>query len=124
MRLNPDCMRAVLLVLEDSDYGKTVYQKDLYSQLENEYSHEDIDYSISKLKEAGFINARIKSYDNGQSPIIYIDDITYEGHQFLSSIRSNTIWEKVKEKLTDKGIDSVLAFSKIALDTILTNLNL
>lgn len=121
MRLNPDCMRAVLLTVESSDFGKSIDQNYIYNQLDDEYSHEDILYSLIKLKEAGFINGRVKSYDNWKNTVVFITDITYEGHQFLSNIRSNTIWEKVKEKLTDKSIDSALSLSKAILSIIVTN---
>ena len=121
MHLNPDCMRAVLLEVESADFRNAIDLNYFYNQLEDEYSHEDILYSLIKLEEAGFIKGRVKSYDNWKNTVVSISDITYEGHQFLSNIRSNTIWEKVKEKLTDKSIDSVLALSKTILSIIVTH---
>ena len=31
--------------------------------------------------------------------------LTWEGHEFLDSIRSDTVWTKTKKRFTEKGID-------------------
>ena len=116
MKLNPDCMRDILLQIEQLPYGERVYPDQLYTSLPN-YSHEEIDYSILKMDEAGFINATIEHYLSGNISI-EIHDISYNGHQFLDTVRSNKVWNVTKKVATDIGSTSVHAITKIATSVI------
>lgn len=116
MKLNPDCMRDILLQIEQLPYGKSVYPDQLYTALPN-YSHEDIDYSILKMDEAGFINTSIEHYLSGNIGI-EIHDISYNGHQFLDTVRSNKVWNVTKKVATDIGSTSVHAITQIATSVI------
>ena len=91
MKLNHDCVRDVLLYLEDNlDLGlKIKFSSTTNNELNSKYSNTDIFYTSLKLLEAGFINA--KAYDTVQPSgpiVIEIASITYNGHLFLDSIRN------------------------------------
>lgn len=123
MKLNLDCMRDVLLEMEKASYGQSLNPKSIHSAL-SKYSTDDIDYSIIKLEEAGFINAIIEKYDLGVV-ILRLDDITYEGHQFLANIRTQPIWEKAKAICSKAGTASIPYIMQVASRLIsaqLTNL--
>lgn len=105
MKLNVDCVRAVLLEMEKISYGQNLRPETLYSTLET-FGKNDIDYSIIKLKEAGFIDAIICESDNGVARKIVIKDITCDGHQFLDNIREPSVWEKIIEK-SGKAVSSI-----------------
>lgn len=93
MKLNLDCIRAILLKLEELPYGES-YSSVNFGGLCSTYSQEDIDYSIKKLTEAHFIETDVSELSD--ESYTYILDITYEGHQFLANIRDNTIWHVVR----------------------------
>lgn len=109
MKLNPDCVRDTLLYLEENltyvdnnDYGleyKTIVPETIASELhkKHNYNKDDVNYSVEKLLEIGFITASTQSRGNNNS-LIYapISDITWAGHQFLNTIRSKTVWEATK----------------------------
>lgn len=116
MKLNPDCMRDILLRMEDASYLEELSPGTIYNALPN-YTRDDIDYSIIKLKEAGFIDAIIKEYDSGII-ILRLDDITYNGHQFLADVRSDNVWHSVKEVSKKVGSNSLNAISQIATGVI------
>ena len=116
MKLNPDCMRDILLQIEELPYGESVYPDQLYTALPD-YSHDEIDYSILKMNEAGFINATIERYLSGNIGI-EIYDISYDGHQFLDTVRSNKVWKATKKVATDIGSTSVHAITQIATSVI------
>lgn len=110
MKLDYDCVRDILLSLEElvqySENLETphVRLENLVSyNLMGKYSKQSIVYCSEKLKEAGFINARIVCVDSGIIGIYYFS-ITFDGHQYLDSIRSNTLWSKVKSTFVEKGI--------------------
>ncbi len=96
MKLNVDCVRAVLLEIEKLPYGQDLRPTTLYSSL-NAFSKDDINYSITKLKEAGFIEAVIAKSDDGSIFKFVVNDITWDGHQFLNNVRETSVWEKAKE---------------------------
>lgn len=116
MKLNPDCMRDVLIVMESAGYLEELSPSAVYESLPD-YSEDEINYSIIKLKEAGFIDAIIKEYNSGIA-ILRLDDITYIGHQFLSNVRSDNIWNDVKQVSKKVGSNSISAISQIATGVI------
>ena len=116
MKLNPDCMRDVLIVMESAGYLEELSPSAVYESLPD-YSEDEINYSIIKLKEAGFIDAIIKEYNSGIA-ILRLDDITYIGHQFLANVRSDNIWNDVKQVSKKVGSNSISAISQIATGVI------
>lgn len=86
-------------------------------------SEDEINYSIVKLEEASFIKATIKSHIGYDYTIVRLDDITYQGHQFLANIRSDTIWNDVKEVSKKVGSNSLQAVSQIATAVITAIIN-
>lgn len=116
MKLNLDCMRDVLLEMEKAPYGQSIHPKSIHSAL-SKYNADDIDYSIIKLEEAGFIDAIIDSHDFGVI-ILRLDDITYEGHQFLANIRTPSIWERAKSMCYKAGSSSIPFIMQVASQLI------
>lgn len=102
--------------MEKAGYLEELSPQSVYDALPN-YLEEEINYSIIKLKEAGFIDAIIKEYNTGIA-ILRLDDITYRGHQFLADIRSDTVWNNVKEVSKKVGSNSLTAISQIATGVI------
>ena len=58
-------------------------------------------YQIKLLYEAGLIDAIDASSKSG--PGYFVDCLTWQGHEFLDAIRDETIWSKVKGKLSSFG---------------------
>lgn len=116
MKLNPDCIRDVLLQMENLPYQEEMDVVQLHDLLPN-YSYDEIDYTVLKLHEAGFIQANIQRYLTGSIDIVLLD-ITYNGHQFLANIRSNSVWNSVKEVSKKVGSNSLSAISQIATSIV------
>ena len=113
MKLNLDCMREILLTMESADYMEDIRQEELIEKLSDKFTENDVNYSVLKLSEAGFIEASFSHFD-GAVYIISVDDITYDGHQFLSDIRPKTMWEKTKSISEKLAITSVHGTAQIA----------
>lgn len=110
MKLNNDCIRDLLLYIEEN----TNLSDDVYIESINDlsYSIEELLYTSIKLKEANFINAEIEqTYDeeNGGYSIT-VFSLTWQGHKFLDNIRDSEVWK------TTKGIIS--KFSSVSLGII------
>ena len=127
MTLNYDCIRDVLLYLEDmlgyTDNQVAMTHKRLtISSVVNEltsYTKEDVQYTIEKLFEAKFIRIINISIDN-QRYIVngYIDDITWDGFNFLNNIREKSIWEATKQGAKKVGAMSISAISMISFEIV------
>ena len=82
-------------------------------------SAEEVGYHLTLLIEAGFIDGQV-----GIESLPILRRLTWQGHEFLDSIRDPDIWAKTKERT--KGLTSVgLAFIwEIAKAEIRTKLGL
>lgn len=131
MKLNPDCIRDVLVYLEDNleyvdrediviehqEITLSTIKEELHTQQGYEYI--DIIYSIEKLLEIGYIKASniTKMAGNGKH-IGAIIDITWEGHQFLNNIRPQAVWDATKKGAAKLGIKSLHALATISMKII------
>lgn len=129
MKLNPDCIRDVLLYLEENLEVKDghKFSEITLTQLQEslaQYSKEDIFYSIYNLHQIHFIEGRINDVNDMKMFFCEINNITWNGHQFLNTIRPTTVWEATKAGASKLGIMSMHALSKIAMkiaEAVITN---
>ena len=115
MKLNLDCMRDILLTLEKCDLFETLDSFTLQEELTN-HTDKDVLYACAKLLEADFITGdKIEECGSSEYVIVNVSDITYSGHEFLNSIRPETVWDKVKSAIADSGVSSIKAISEAAI---------
>lgn len=117
MKLDHDCVRAVLLYLEGSleldneiDATEIVIKK---------YPQQDIIYSVRKLAEAGYLNASDYSADDEQSVII--NSLSWEGHRFLDTVRDPKVWKHSKS-VASKLLSVSIGMMENIASQVLTNL--
>lgn len=132
MKLNYDCVRDVLLSLEElltCEYSNEIFVfneisiEELYEKLSDKnYRIEDVLYSVNNLEQAGFIKADFLSADGG---IVCCDisNITYEGHQFLQNIRPKKVWDKSKSIFQNIGTISVDIIKSVTSTVITDTIN-
>ena len=109
-------MRAIMLQIEDLPFQKEISFNKLCEQLPK-YSKDELSYTCIKLKEANLINALIINADNF-TQVYSLNDLTYDGHQFLADIRSDSIWNKTKSVLSELGSTSVSAAIQVAASIV------
>lgn len=118
MKLNPDCMRDILLCLESLHYNECTTVDEIAKYLPS-YCMDDILCTCVKLHEAEFIETLSKQpIEFILLEIIAIKDITYKGHQFISEIREDKIWSGVKSIAGKIGATSLNAFTQIASSVV------
>lgn len=96
MKRDLDLIRRILLDLE---------AKEGLSYLQMKY--EDIDvatrgYHAELLVDAGFVKGKVKYREDGL-PIPFLMNLTWEGHEFLNSIREEKVYNKVTAILKPMG---------------------
>lgn len=117
MKLDLDCVRDILLTVEEN----TGYQKYItysintkqYESLQK-YENEKVMYHILQCEKSNLIEA--KQIDLAGN--ILIKDLTPCGHKFISNIRENKNWNKVKKVANEVGTTSLEAIMQIAINII------
>ena len=118
MKINPDCIRDILIHIENFEYDSMHTIEQMCSDMTN-YSYEELDYHCVHLYEAGFIKATTVNIRGGHLPkISRVYDLTYQGHQFLEDIRPDNIWSKTKDSAKKIGSFSINTLSVIATEVI------
>ena len=112
MKLNPDCVRHILLEFETFPIGG--YEINAFKKSIEQYGEENVLYTLVKLIEAGYINATFIRTQDGRPHIDVVYDITFAGHQFLSDICSDTVWSKTKSIISKMGVTSIPAITQVA----------
>lgn len=115
MKLNFDAMRELLLVIEEQprniDVNKVVFDERL-----KKFDKNELGYALEKLIEARLLKGEV--HKTKMESLIKIDSISVEGHQFIDSIRQDTIWNKTKEMATSIGTTSIKNLSILALEVM------
>ena len=61
-------------------------------------------YHIDLLIDAGLIKGKVAKTMGPGVKDFFANRLTWEGHEFLDSIRNDTVWEKTKAVFKEKGI--------------------
>lgn len=110
MKLNYDCVRDVMLYLEENlIFGNPIRD----TNINLNYDIEDIRYSLLKLHEINYLDGSVSKYMDGDYSVI-TTDITFYGHKFIGEIQSDTIWDKTKSVSKDLGIQTINGITQIA----------
>lgn len=118
MKLNHDCVRELLLYLEENLDNSNKIQ---FSEIKiSNFDDATIIYTAIKLCEAGYIAAKIERDVCGEI-FGYISDISWDGHKFLDTIRDNQVWNSTKKILSKVSSSSISFVSNVA-SQVLTNL--
>ncbi len=117
MRLNHDCVRDVMLYLEENLTPNIAIDT---SEIElPEYDVDTLRYTCKKLSEAGYIKSSSNILGN-----YLIEDITYNGHLFLDNIRDSKIWSETKSKISKLASVSLPIIQQVASQIISSKLGI
>lgn len=123
MKLNPNCVRDILIELEKLEFHEEITIDELSSNLPS-YNESEITYCCFKLIEADYITANVFDCIDGEYPQIQsIEDITFQGHEFLNNVRSNKIWKDVLEVGDKIGTASIGSIAQIASGVLTALIN-
>ncbi|MCX2885906.1 DUF2513 domain-containing protein [Bacillus velezensis] len=120
MKLNRDCMRDVLLTVEEEVGFKdsvSIQTLHTFPRLK-EYELVDIFYCVEKLMEARFVVGI--TYKGGAG----VSELTFKGHEFIESIRDDDVWNKTKNELGKVGGATLPIIVELATSFLKTKLGL
>lgn len=114
MKLDVECVRDVLLELESLPMGAhSIYSLKKSIEL---HGQDNVIYTVAKLTEARYINADVMRMLDGKPSIQQIFDITYNGHEFLNSIRKPDVWDRLKGAAVECGTAGLKMLGEIGYD--------
>ena len=115
MKRDLDLIREIMLVLEDKmEYGKNFKSTQLIEVIQDKtLSAEKLAYHVGLLLENDFIKAKEYKYQSGEPTDYLINTITSQGQDFIDTIRQDTTWNKIKEKVSNIGGYSLSLFIDI-----------
>ena len=98
MKRDFELIRTLLLKIEEE-----MRPGDWYEPIIENVDESMINYHIKMLRDKGYIDAKDLSSKDGISFVV--TGMTMEGHDYLDTVRNNTVWEKTKKKVIDKSLD-------------------
>lgn len=121
MRLNPNCIRDILLSVEEVSKLGDIIQ---YTSPEEfpkliKYSHDEVLYHINQCKcNEYFLSCNISA--NGDC--VLIGNLSPKAHEFLANIRDDKMWKKVLDKAATVGSIALPVLQQIATTLILSKI--
>lgn len=113
MKLNPDCIREILIAIEErSEYNKYVGFDEVIENVN--FPENEVLYHIQQCEMNGFIIGVMRYLGGGGM----IKDLSPKAHEFLANIRSESNWNKIKKKASEVGTFSLNALAQIAINYV------
>jgi hypothetical protein len=116
MKLNPDCIRDILFVVENNaTYSNDVSEETIFKELDSKYPREEILYHVRQCEHSGLF-LKVVHYFGGFS----IQDLSPYGHQFINDIRQDNNWNRTKDIAKNVGSFSLDVLKDISSQVIAT----
>jgi Hypothetical protein (DUF2513) len=80
----------------------------------------EISYHMELLIEAGLVDGKILRILGGGPYDFFANRLTWNGHEFLDAIRSDTIWQKTKKVFVSKGVSMTFDLVKSVASDVAT----
>ena len=118
MKLNPDCIREILLYVEDCTTLKNhvTFTDDNVADIFPSYSSAEIFYHIKQCDLSGFFERTSHNLD-GDITVSYLSPA---GHEFIAYLRNDAFFAKVKDIGKDIGITTLKGLAQIASASLST----
>lgn len=121
MKLNPDCIRQILLAVEEqTGFKKSTFAYDVAKECD--FSLEEVLYHINQCELYGFFTG-VRHYVNGDNNCRIID-LSPKGHEFIANAHSDSVWNSALKIIKPiKGV-SVAVLTEVISSIVRTKLNL
>ena len=122
MKRDWNIIRAILLKLEESETPNTV----LNAKNLPPFDEQAVAYNIRLLAKSGHITANISESHSGDGKInlALARNLSSTGHELLDTIRSDTVWGKIQDKVKKDGlemtVDVVLMVGRKIMESMLS----
>lgn len=120
MRLDPDCVRDILFVVEElTGWRKPItFPAHFPDEVTGKYSKDTLSYHIDQCYMNGLLMcaSRTMTWDRAGNTVI--KGLSPKGHEFIENIRSDNTWSKVKQAARIAGSFSLKVLVNLAAQAI------
>lgn len=109
MKLDKDLVREILLAIEDNGADPRGWM-DLEIP---DHSSREVSYHVHLLDEAGLVEAIDLSHMGRDGYEWKPKRLTYQGHEFLDTVRDSEVWRLTKETAKQAGVGGLKALFEI-----------
>lgn len=119
MKFEPEVARDILLDIEELHHYPNTFTFSTPEKFDRakKYDIDTIVYHCNLLEEAGFLKWK-PIYGNDEFQMGFVNGLTYDGHQFLDSVRSPKVWRETKSRAEKLGVFTIDVISQIASNII------
>lgn len=115
MKLDPDCVRHILLAVESCSYGECLNIESLHELLP-QYTDKQLEYTCLMLEDGGYLDVTRVQLPRFPLPSVKsINSLTYQGHEFIANIRKESVWNGIKcvaLKVGSTSLNSLVQISR------------
>src|SRR5438477_7799557 len=116
MQRDMELIRTILLKVEaDPTFDGSVHQTDAAALGITDHSDDEVLYHLVLLIEAGLLDGKKVTAGSFPPSTVAILRLTWQGHEFLDSVRDPDIWHKTKQRaatVTGVGLAFLWAIAK------------
>ena len=105
MKRDMDLIRLILLEIENKEDSELSINLTV-----DGYSKEQVAYHCRLLYDHGFIDDYSAEYGDDELQVFAIGELTWDGYEYLDTVREKKIWEKFKTIMKEKAIPMTLTF--------------
>ncbi|MEL7654297.1 MAG: DUF2513 domain-containing protein [Bacillota bacterium] len=113
MERNMDLIRDILFEIE-----KQYVDVALINLKVKDYDFKEVAYHCKILYDAGLVSHYKGQYGSNELYLFSVGSLTWEGHEFLDKIKSDTVWKQTKETIVKKGLPWALDVVKSVVSAI------
>jgi hypothetical protein len=113
MKRDLDLVRQLLLQIEGLPAGPPAQYRT--SEIEDPVLLAHFELVIA----SGLVNGKISRSQSSRGDVISISGLTWEGHEWIEMVRSQSVWNATKSMLIDSGAALTYELTKAAASTIL-----
>ena len=117
MKRDMELIRKILFKIEE-EYVSTA----LVNLRIDSYEKEQIAHHCKLIYEANLIDDYSEKYASNDLYLYSVGALTWEGHDFLDQIRQDTIWNKIKNVITRKGLPVSIDIIKSIATSIISSM--
>lgn len=117
MKRDMELIRKILFAIEEQYVDVALYDMTVEG-----YDTKTIAYHCNLLHQAGLLKEYKGQYADNELYFFSVGALSWEGHDYLEKIRSDTVWNKTKTVINDRGLPLIIETVREISSAILANM--
>lgn len=114
MKRDMELCRKILFAIEEQYVDVAIHNLKIES-----YSMEQVAYHCKILHEAGLVSYYNSKYGDNHIQFFAVGSITWNGHEYLDTIRQDSRWNEIKKQIASKSLPMTIdVITKVASSLI------